>query len=83
MSVDQRSAVRDRVRLWYLLFICDQHLSILHNRDCLTRVDRPIVDEREVFLKDDMASTMDTRMVSQISLLRIMCQIRDTCGSER
>ncbi|OJJ68898.1 hypothetical protein ASPBRDRAFT_132502 [Aspergillus brasiliensis CBS 101740] len=32
----------DRIRLWYLLFVCDQHLSILHNRDSLLRNDKDI-----------------------------------------
>lgn len=83
LRMDQRPAARDRVRLWYLLFICDQHLSILHNRDCLTRFERVIVKERETFLDDNMANTRDIRIVSQISLLQIMCQVRDAFGSER
>lgn len=83
IRTDQRPVARDRVRLWYLLFICDQHLSILHNRDCLTRFERTIVEERELFLNDGLASTRDVRIVSQVSLLQIMCQIRDAFGSER
>lgn len=83
LRLGQRPAARDRVRLWYLTFICDQHLSILHNRDCLTRFERAIVEERETFLDDNMANTRDTRIVSQISLLQIMCQVRDAFGSER
>lgn len=73
---------RDRVRLWYLLFICDQHLSILHNRDCLTRQEQDIVERREHFLHGDDVAKQDVRIISQVSLLRIMGQIRDAFGSE-
>jgi hypothetical protein len=79
---EQVFEARDRVRLWYLLFICDQHLSILHNRDCLTRQEQDIIERRESFLVGDTVAKHDVRIVSQVSLLRIMGQIRDAFGSE-
>ena len=72
----------DRVRLWYLLFICDQHLSILHNRDPLLRTDKEITANWESFLDRDGATDSDVRLVSQVALLLIMGQVRDTFGSE-
>ncbi|PVH74607.1 hypothetical protein DL98DRAFT_382033, partial [Cadophora sp. DSE1049] len=33
----------DRVRLWYLLYICDQHLSILYNRDPIVHGNQDLV----------------------------------------
>ncbi len=71
-----------RVRLWYLLFICDQHLSILHNRDPLLRTDKEITANWEAFLERDDATDSDIRLTSQVSLLLIMGQVRDTFGSE-
>lgn len=79
---EQNFEARDRVRLWYLLFICDQHLSILHNRDCLTRQEQDIIERRESFLVGDTVARQDVRIISQVSLLRIMGQIRDAFGSE-
>lgn len=72
----------NRVRLWYLLFICDQHLSILHNRDPLLRTDKEITANCEAFLERQGATDADVRLLSQVSLLLIMGQVRDTFGSE-
>ncbi|KAJ6185087.1 hypothetical protein N7519_006388 [Penicillium mononematosum] len=49
-SMQNLSAATDRVRLWYLLFVCDQHLSILHNRDSLLRSDKGIAVGWELYL---------------------------------
>ena len=73
---------RDYVRLWYLLFICDQHLSILHNRDSLVRRDLDVLERRERFLATPNTNNQDVRLMSQVSLLVIMGQIRDIFGSE-
>lgn len=78
--------MRDRVRLWYLLFICDQYLSILYNRDPLLRSDTEIAISWEAYLQRDVQrddiTDSDVRIVSQVSLLLIMSQIRDTLGSD-
>lgn len=74
---------RDCVRLWYLLFICDQHLSILHNRDSVMRRDLEILEGRDDFLLSSGATNQDVRLISQVSLLAIMGQIRDVFGSEQ
>lgn len=79
---EQTFEARDRVRLWYLLFICDQHLSILHNRDCLTRQEQDIIERRESFLVGNAVAKQDVRIISQVSLLRTMGQIRDAFGAE-
>lgn len=73
--------VEDRVRLWYLLFVCDQHMSILHNRDSLLRSDKDITMEWESFLERDGREDNDVRILSQTSLLLIMAQVRDTVGA--
>ncbi|OJJ48180.1 hypothetical protein ASPZODRAFT_1536236 [Penicilliopsis zonata CBS 506.65] len=75
--------VKDRVRLWYLIFISDEHLSILHNRDPLLRSDKEIATSWESYLKRDDASDSDVRLVSQVALLLIMSQVRDLLGSDQ
>ncbi|KAL4899907.1 hypothetical protein BDW74DRAFT_188792 [Aspergillus multicolor] len=72
----------DRVRLWYLLFVCDQHLSILHNRDSLLRSDKGIAVGWETYLHRAETSESDVRILSQVSLLLIMGQVRDVLGSD-
>ncbi|OGM50598.1 hypothetical protein ABOM_000814 [Aspergillus bombycis] len=72
----------DRVRLWYLLFVCDQHLSILHNRDSLLRSDKDIAVSWETYLHRAETTESDVRILSQVSLLLIMGQVRDVLGSD-
>ncbi|KAJ5912433.1 hypothetical protein N7504_001316 [Penicillium tannophilum] len=76
-------AVKDRVRLWYLIFIADQHLSILHNRDPLLRSDKEIALSWESFLAREDTTDSDIRLISQVALLVIMSQIRDLLGSDQ
>lgn len=73
--------ITDRVRLWYLLFVCDNHMSILYNRDALLRSDREITNEWELFLDREGREDNDVRILSQMSLLLIMAQVRDTLGT--
>ena len=76
------TAAVDRVRLWYLLFVCDQHLSILHNRDSLLRSDKDIAVSWEAYLHRPETTESDVRILSQVSLLLIMGQVRDVLGSD-
>lgn len=76
---------RDKLRLWYLLFVSDRHLSVLHNRDTLIRQEKDAIENRDSFLIHDEsgpASNSDIRLISQVSLLVIMGQIRDVLGCE-
>merc|ERR1712176_291611 len=77
---------RLRMRLWYLLYICDQHLSILHNRNPLLRSDMEPIERRDHFLSNAQSTpqqSQDGRLISQVSLLSIMNAMRDTFGSEQ
>lgn len=76
-------AMKDRVRLWYLIFISDQHLSILHNRDPLLRSDKEIALNWEIFLTREDTTDSDVRLISQVALLVIMSQVRDLLGSDQ
>ncbi|USW50135.1 Putative zn(2)-C6 fungal-type DNA-binding domain-containing protein [Septoria linicola] len=79
---DQQDA-RDKIRLWYLLYVCDQHLAILHNRDSILSSEKDAIEKREHFLGDAPAPNDDVRLMSQVSLLVIMSQIKLTFGSEQ
>ncbi|KAL4915700.1 hypothetical protein BDW62DRAFT_219248 [Aspergillus aurantiobrunneus] len=81
-SSQSLSSATDRVRLWYLLFVCDQHLSILHNRDSLLRSEKGIAVGWESYLHRAETTESDVRILSQVSLLLIMGQVRDVLGSD-
>ena len=79
--VSQQDA-RDRIRLWYLIFICDHHLSILDNRDGLLRHDKAVLEDWDAFLGSQGAQELDIRIMSQVSLLIILNDIRDNFGGD-
>ncbi|KAI7212794.1 cytochrome b2 [Hortaea werneckii] len=72
----------DRVRLWYLLFVSDQQLSILHNRDCIMHADKDIIEGRDLLLSANKPSNDDVRLISQVSLLVVMGQIKAVFSSD-
>lgn len=69
----------DCLRLWYILYICDQHLAILYGRQPIVRND-PSVRECERFPTAGVATDQDTRLVSQVSVMRILEEVRDVFG---
>lgn len=72
----------DRVRLWYLFYISDQHLSILYNRDPIVNADQDIILGWEAFLESGYTDESDVRIASQVNLLQMMSHIRSSCGPE-
>jgi hypothetical protein len=66
----------DSLRLWYILYICDQHLATLYGRQPLIHHD-PSIKECEQFLETPVCTDQDKRLVSQVSIMRIFEDIRD------
>ncbi|KAJ0426165.1 hypothetical protein BJY00DRAFT_323627 [Aspergillus carlsbadensis] len=60
----------DSVRIWYLLYTCDQHLAILYGRPHIMREDEGI-QNWALYLAIHRNPT-DTRILSQIALLQIL-----------
>lgn len=71
----------DFVRIWYLIYICDQHLSTLYGRECTTRED-VAVQGWELMVRAKTTTTGDLRLISQVALLTIIHNIRDLFGSD-
>jgi hypothetical protein len=69
----------DPVRLWYLLYICDQHLSILYTRAPMIREDDTVRGWR-AYLESPHASQSDVRISSQVALMTLLSQIREFFG---
>lgn len=71
----------DFVRIWYLIYICDQHLSTLYGRECTTREDAA-VQGWELMVKATTTTTGDLRLISQVALHTIIHNIRELFGSD-
>jgi hypothetical protein len=67
----------DCLRLWYMLYICDQHLSILYGRPTTIRIDDPSLQGWERYLEVRVAVEQDRRTASQIAIMVIMGSIRE------
>jgi hypothetical protein len=71
----------DCLRLWYILYICDHHLSILYGRASIVREDFAIVGW-ETFLKSPVSTESDKRLISQVALLVILSNVRELFGPD-
>lgn len=72
----------DGIRVLYLLYICDHHLSILYGRPSIMRDNENYIFGWEQYLSSSLASDSDRRIASQLSLLLLMSQIRESFGPE-
>lgn len=66
----------DCLRLWYILYICDQHLATLYGRQPIVRDDYSI-KECERFAAAAVSNDQDTRLVSQVAVMRILEEVRN------
>ena len=67
----------DCLRLWYMLYICDQHLSILYGRPTTIRIDDPSLQGWERYLEVRVAVEQDRRTASQVAIMVIMGSVRE------
>ncbi|CAK7208875.1 hypothetical protein SCUCBS95973_000261 [Sporothrix curviconia] len=68
-----------RTRLWYLVYVCDHHFSVVYGRPPLTREDESIRDARR-FTTGPHATEDDARLVSQVLRWSLLTNIFDTFG---
>lgn len=71
----------DCMRLWYILYICDQHLSTLYGRTPIVREDFS-VQGWEGYLRSPITQDSDTRLISQVALLIIIHNVRELFGPD-
>jgi hypothetical protein len=81
-SQEELYYARDGLRLLYLLYICDHHLSILYGRASIMRDNEHYIIGYENYLAASVASDIDKRVAAQVSLLLLMSQIREGLGPE-
>jgi hypothetical protein len=77
---NQTKKLVDSVRIWYLLYICDQHLAILYGRPHIMREDEGI-QNWALYLAIHRNPT-DTRILSQVALLQILRSVSETFGQD-
>ncbi|KAK7224754.1 hypothetical protein V2G26_012757 [Clonostachys chloroleuca] len=71
----------DFIRIWSLMYICDQHLSTLYCRQGEMREDRGI-EHAEWLVESSTVTVGDQRIVSQVTLLTIIHKIRALFGTD-
>lgn len=75
-------AAMDGIRVLYLLYICDHHLSILYGRSSIMRDNENYIIGWESYLNCPLATDSDRRITGQICLLYLMSQMREAFGPE-
>ncbi|KAL5610758.1 hypothetical protein FOBRF1_006875 [Fusarium oxysporum] len=63
-----------KVRLWYMLYICDRHFSIAYGRPPMITEGFQI-RELELFLSSPLAGPLDVRILSQANLMQILTRL--------
>lgn len=71
----------DLIRLWYISYVSDSHLSILYGRAPMVR-DDVAVQRLDEFLAAPSTTEDDKRMTSQVALLVILRHIYDLFGPD-
>ncbi|KAH8880523.1 hypothetical protein GQ53DRAFT_537113 [Thozetella sp. PMI_491] len=78
---EHRKESADYVRLWYILYICDQHLSTLYGRAPVLREDLTVF-AWEAFLQTPITTADDVRLSSQVALVNIVHSIKEMMGPD-
>lgn len=83
--VGTRGEAIECIRLWYLLCICDQHLSILYGRPSIIEA-QDSVHEWESYLREVQdenieSENTDVRIVSQIAMLTLLNKVTKLFGT--
>ncbi|OAL03209.1 hypothetical protein IQ06DRAFT_217835 [Phaeosphaeriaceae sp. SRC1lsM3a] len=81
LLAESKEEAMECLRMWYTLYICDNHLSILYGRAPVIREDASIVGWKQL-VDLPVFSASDKRIVSQIALLSIMNNFRELFGSD-
>ncbi|KAF2457304.1 hypothetical protein BDY21DRAFT_392595 [Lineolata rhizophorae] len=81
-SIAAAEDAADCLRIWYILWICDQHLATLYGRPAIVREDYS-VKGWERLLRSPVATEDDRRMISQVALLNIVAKVRETFGPDK
>lgn len=76
-----KRACYDRTRLYFLVYLCDHHCSLVHGRPPLTR-DFKSLKSPEVFLQTKFWTARDLHLVSQVELWSITGHVFSLFGAD-
>ncbi|KAJ6019582.1 hypothetical protein N7522_001649 [Penicillium canescens] len=76
-----KRACYDRTRLYWLVYICDHHCSLIHGRPPLTRDFQSLRRPRD-FLQSYFTTPSDLTMISQVELWSISSRVFDMFGAD-
>ncbi|KAH7130996.1 hypothetical protein EDB81DRAFT_888296 [Dactylonectria macrodidyma] len=71
----------DYARLWYALYICDEHLATLYKRQSISRDDSTDQEWRN-FLELAMPTNLDKGLMGIVALIRISRSVQEQFGHE-
>ncbi len=72
----------DGIRVLYLLYICDHHLSVLYGRSSIMRDNEIYITGWEAYLACSLSTDADRRVAGQICLMYLINRIRENLGPE-
>jgi hypothetical protein len=72
----------DGIRVLYLLYICDHHLSVLYGRSSIMRDNEIYITGWDAYLACSLSTDSDRRIAGQISLMYLINRIRENLGPE-
>ncbi|KAG6095166.1 hypothetical protein E4U30_002708 [Claviceps sp. LM220 group G6] len=82
MALSDRTEYVEEARLWYFLYVCDQHFSIAYGRPSFFSQDS-ILDCQEDYLRLPGITMSDLRLQSQVAVFVILNRIINAFGSDR
>lgn len=71
----------DCVRVWYHLYTCDKHLSILYGRQSLAREDLCVLGWED-FLRSSVSTHQDKVLTMQLALQLILTRVNELFGPD-
>ncbi|KAJ9491976.1 hypothetical protein VN97_g1223 [Penicillium thymicola] len=76
-----KRACYDRTRLYWLVYLCDHHCSLIHGRPPLTRDFHTLRRPRD-FLQSYFTNPSDLSLISQVELWSISSRVFDIFGAD-
>ncbi|KAJ0284165.1 hypothetical protein COL940_004193 [Colletotrichum noveboracense] len=79
-QLGSREEAQECLRVWYLYYICDRHLSILYGRPS-SFGDQISVNKWETYLNAVPENSTDVRLASQIEMILILDKVTGIFGT--
>src|ERR1700761_7737052 len=71
----------ERTRLYFLVYMCDQHCSLIYGRPPITREYRSLNSPR-TFLRSRLCTAEDVKLIGQVDFWSISSRVFDIFGAD-